>query len=107
MDQKISYMNDLEALPRKSGELVFHDDWEKRIFALVVALYEKGHFEWDEFKDLLIEQIRSSGETPEKPNLDKPGYYEFWLTNLEVILDRRNEQLKHRYKGRYYERQNT
>ena len=28
--------------------------------------------EWDEFKDLLIEQIRLSEETPEKPDLAKP-----------------------------------
>ncbi len=44
--------------------------------------------EWDEFKDLLIEQIRLSGETPEQPNLAKPGYYEFWIKNLEKLLER-------------------
>ena len=88
VDQKISNMNNIEALPRKSGELVFHDNWEKRIFAMVVALYQQGHFEWDEFKDLLIEQIRLSGETPEQPNLAKPGYYEFWIKNLEKLLER-------------------
>jgi len=88
VDQKISNMNNIEALPRKSGELVFHDNWEKRIFAMVVALYQQGHFEWNEFKDLLIEQIRLNGETPEKPDPAKPGYYEFWINNLEKILER-------------------
>ena len=43
VDQNISNMNNIEALPRKSGELVFHDNWEKRIFAMVVALYQQGH----------------------------------------------------------------
>ena len=92
VDQKISNMDAIEELPRKSGELVFHDNWEKRIFALVVALYEQGYFEWDEFKDLLIEQIKLSGETPGKPDLEKPGYYEFWIENLEMMLERRKEQ---------------
>ena len=95
-------MNHIEALPRKSGELVFHDDWEKRIFAMVVALYQKGHFEWDEFKDLLIEQIRLSGETPERPDLDKPGYYEFWIKNLEVILDRKKHNKENTVRGENY-----
>lgn len=88
VDQTISNMNNIEALPRKSGELVFHDNWEKRIFAMVVALHQQGHFEWNEFKDLLIEQIRLCGETPGKPDLAKPGYYEFWIKNLEKILER-------------------
>ena len=30
----------LAALPRKSGELVFRDDWERRAFALAVSLSE-------------------------------------------------------------------
>ena len=34
VDQKISNMNNIEALPRKSGELVFHDNWEKRILKM-------------------------------------------------------------------------
>ena len=89
VDRKISSMDDIEALPRMSGELLFHDNWEKRVFAMVVALYEQGHFDWDEFKDLLIEQIRLSGETPEKPDFKKPGYYEFWIKNLEIMLERR------------------
>ena len=89
VNQKISNMDNLEALPRQSGELVFYDNWEKRIFAMVVALHEEGLFEWDEFKLLLIEQIKLSGETPDRPNKDRPGYYEYWIDNLEIILDRK------------------
>ena len=91
VDQKIFYTTDVEGLPRKSGELVFHDNWEKRIFGMVVLLHQQGHFDWDEFKDLLIEQIRLTGETPEKPDLAKPGYYEFWIKNLEQILNRKKQ----------------
>ena len=36
--QDIAYMSGIEALPRRSGELSFHDEWERRVFALGVAL---------------------------------------------------------------------
>ena len=87
-NQKISNMENIEALPRKSGELVFHDEWEKRVFAMVVTLYEQGYFEWEEFKTMLIKQIKIDAETFEEPNLKGPSYYEYWIDNLELILDK-------------------
>ena len=85
-DPSVAEMPGPEALPRRSGELVFHDDWERRAFALAVALYEQGHYEWDEFREHLIASIAASGETPEFPNPDAPGYYEHWLESLERTL---------------------
>ncbi len=76
----------IEALPRKSGELVFHDDWERRAFAMAVALCEQGHYRWDEFREHLIAAIASVGETCENPKPDAPGYYEHWLAAFEKIL---------------------
>jgi hypothetical protein len=46
------------ALPRKSGEMVFHDEWERRAFAMAVSLAEQ----------------------PSR------GYYESWLVALEALL---------------------
>ncbi len=40
--KEVAYMSGSCALPRSSGELVFDDDWERRIFALGVALCEEG-----------------------------------------------------------------
>jgi nitrile hydratase accessory protein len=74
------------ALPRKSGELVFHEDWERRAFALAVALCEQGHFAWDEFREQLIDSIAASGERPGEPDPTAPGYYEHWLESLERTL---------------------
>jgi len=75
-----------EALPRRSGELVFHHDWERRAFALAVALCEQGQFAWDEFRAELIGAIAASGETAEAPDPGAPGYYEHWLASLERTL---------------------
>ena len=76
----------LAALPRKSGELVFHDDWERRAFALAVSLAEQGLFEWQEFQRQLIAAV---GEA-EHGDAQHPtrGYYESWLVSLERLLER-------------------
>ena len=77
-------MAGLCALPRNSGELVFHDDWERRAFAIAVSLAEQGHFEWREFQRRLMESIaRAEQDDPRNP---RRGYYESWLDSLEALL---------------------
>jgi nitrile hydratase accessory protein len=74
-------------LPRKSGELVFHDDWERRAFALAVSLAEQGLFEWSEFQQQLIAAVAEAERgDPQRPSR---GYYESWLVSLERLLARK------------------
>ena len=73
------------ALPRKSGELVFHDEWERRAFALAVSLAEQGLFPWHEFQRQLIAAVsEAEREDPQHPTR---GYYESWLVSLERLLE--------------------
>jgi len=76
-----------QALPRSSGELVFHDEWERRAFAMAVALCEQGHYPWEAFRDHLIAEINAVGGAPQLADADAPGYYEHWLASLEKVLD--------------------
>jgi nitrile hydratase accessory protein len=72
------------ALPRKSGELVFHDEWERRAFAIAVSLAEKGEYDWSDFQQSLI---RAVGEAEAGDPLNPSrGYYESWLAALEQLL---------------------
>jgi nitrile hydratase len=75
------------SLPRRSGELVFHDPWERRVFALAVSLSEQGYYVWDEFRDHLITEI-SAAEQAEKshPTGHPQPYYESWLAAFEKLL---------------------
>ncbi len=77
------------ALPRKSGEMVFHDEWERRAFAIAVSLAEQGRFEWSEFQQQLITFIAESEQGD--PRNPCRGYYESWLLALEALL--RGKQL--------------
>ncbi|MGB3484059.1 MAG: nitrile hydratase accessory protein [Mycobacterium sp.] len=63
--------------------LAFSEPWELRAFAIAVAAYHGGHYEWSEFQLSLIESIRNweAGDTREPWN-----YYERWLDALENVL---------------------
>ncbi len=85
-NETVADMVGASALPRRSGELVFHHDWERRAFALAVSLCERGIFEWDEFRAHLVAAIGAAGETPENPRPEAPGYFEHWLAAFEKTL---------------------
>lgn len=83
----IAEMAGAYALPRKSGEMVFHDDWERRAFAIAVSLADQGQFEWSEFQQQLITCIAEAEQgDPQNPSR---GYYESWLVSLETVLRRK------------------
>jgi nitrile hydratase accessory protein len=83
----IAEMAGTSALPRKSGEMVFHDEWERRAFAMAVSLAEQGQFEWRKFQQQLIESIAKAEQgDPKNPSR---GYYESWLASLEALLRRK------------------
>ena len=84
--EDISNMDGKAAIPRKSGEMVFHDEWERRAFAMAVALCENGHYEWSAFQAALIKEIDAANESPEHPDPSAPGYYEHWLASLERVI---------------------
>ena len=80
-DRQVADMAGPSALPRKNGELVFEDVWEGRAFGLATAMHEGRHFEWDEFRDRLIEQIAHGDREGEESS-----YYECWLDAFERLL---------------------
>jgi nitrile hydratase accessory protein len=69
-------LDDAIAPPRSNGEPVFEAPWESRVFGMVVSLHEAGAFAWDEFRDLLIEEIARDEQRP---------YYESWTAAFERL----------------------
>lgn len=75
------------ALPRKSGEMVFHDEWERRAFSMAVSLAEQGIYDWSEFQEQLIIAVAEAEQAdPKNPTR---GYYESWLVALEALLKKK------------------
>jgi nitrile hydratase accessory protein len=64
--------------------LLFNAPWESRLFGLTLTLHRAGVFAWDEFRDLLIEEIATWEHGPEpRPEW---SYYERWQAALERLL---------------------
>jgi nitrile hydratase accessory protein len=65
------------------GDRAFDEPWEVRAFAMAVAAYHSGQYEWSEFQLSLIDSIRkweAGGGT------EPWSYYEHWLEALETVL---------------------
>ncbi len=65
-----------------NGEPVFSEPWEAQAFSLVVGLHERGHFDWQEWADVLSGVIAEA-------SLDQP-YYQSWLEALDLIVARKS-----------------
>jgi len=64
-------------------ERFFEEPWELRAFAIAVAAYHEGHYEWSEFQLSLIDAIKRW----ENGSAGEPwSYYERWLEALENVL---------------------
>ena len=85
-DPRIADMTGAGALPRRSGELVFHEEWERRAFAMAVALNQDEAFDWEEFRRNLVSAIECSQQASQTAKRRPAGYYEQWLTALEKTL---------------------
>lgn len=63
---------------------VFAEPWQAQVFALAVALNERGLFTWSEWADELSCQVARPGAAP-----DGGDYYQHWLAALEALLARK------------------
>ena len=70
----------------RDGKLAFTAPWELRAFAIAVAAYNNGQYEWSEFQLSLIESIRQWEQSGQDPGREPWSYYEHWLTALETVL---------------------
>jgi nitrile hydratase len=62
-------------------EPVFHDEWERRVFALTIAMGATGAWNLDE--------SRFARESLAPPDYLSKTYYEIWLAGLERLMTQR------------------
>lgn len=63
---------------------VFQAPWEAQAFALVLALYERGMFSWNEWATVLHRTIYNAGDRSDADT--GKNYYQHWLTALETLV---------------------
>ncbi|HWO10990.1 MAG TPA: nitrile hydratase accessory protein [Polyangiaceae bacterium] len=82
-----SLLGSEEAPPRDNGALCFSHAWERRAFGLALALSKEGYFEWEQFREALIDSI---SRWEREHELDDPSwsYYHRWLDALMTVMAR-------------------
>lgn len=75
---------DTPLLPMDGDGPVFKAPWEAQAFALVLDLFDKGHFKWPEWVEQLSAEIAGARHRGEPDPGD--DYYQHWLTALEKIV---------------------
>ncbi|WP_410055132.1 nitrile hydratase accessory protein [Microvirga sp. Mcv34] len=72
-------------IPRgDDGAPVFREPWEAQAFAITLALYERGLFNWKEWAAALsaaIQHAQASGDCD-----DGSTYYRHWLSAIEQLV---------------------
>ena len=73
----------VETLIGTEEQRPFDEPWEVRAFAMAVAAYQAGQYEWSEFQLSLIDSIKKweAGDGSEPWS-----YYAHWLEALETVL---------------------
>ena len=78
-------MGDPDTPPRANGSLCFGQEWERSAFGMALALAKQGYFEWDDFRDELIAEIKT-WEEAHPDDRSSWNYYECWLSALEKAV---------------------
>ena len=73
-----------QGLPCGAEGPVFREPWEAQAFALVVALHQRGAFEWSEWAQYLAAAIRAAQQAGD-PDTGET-YYHHWLAALERLV---------------------
>jgi nitrile hydratase accessory protein len=74
-----------DVLPRRSGELTFEAEWEKRAFGLALGLVEQGRLGFDDFRWRVVSAI-GDWERAHEGQEESYRFYELWARALERIL---------------------
>ena len=76
--------NDAVSVPSNDEGAVFLAPWEAEAFALAVSLNERGVFTWNEWAEILGDEIRKA-QAAGDPDTGET-YYLHWLATLERIV---------------------
>ncbi len=71
-------MHGMGPVDPERNEPVFHEEWERRVFGLMIATFGGGHYNVDEF--------RHGIERMDPAHYLTTSYYEHWLHTVETLL---------------------
>lgn len=94
--QDIGGMQGLGHVPRAPDDPVFHEEWERRTFALMVSAFGGGAFNAGEFRHAVNERLDQSQYLT-------LSYYERWVRGIEMLLIEKGLITREELDARYAE----
>lgn len=79
-------LGQLDSPPRSNGKLLFNGEWERTVFGIALALSKQGHFEWEDFRNNLINTIAAWEQQVCEENT-RWDYYERYTMALIAMLE--------------------
>jgi hypothetical protein len=76
-------MHGLGPVNPETDEPIFHAEWERRMFAIMLATFPSGIFNVDEFRHAIERMAPADYLTT--------SYYEHWLHALETVMLEKNQ----------------
>ncbi len=71
-------MHGIGPIVREESEPVFHEEWERRMFAVMISTFGGGQFNVDQFRHAI--------ERMDPAHYLQSSYYEHWLESVETLL---------------------
>jgi nitrile hydratase beta subunit len=71
-------MHGMGPVAPEANEPVFHEEWQRRMFGLMIATFAGGNYNVDEF--------RHGIERMDPAEYLESSYYEHWLHTVETLL---------------------
>ena len=71
--------------PMENGEVVFEAPWQSRAFGMARAMSERGLFDWDEFREILIMEIEKAEVAMSQPD-EQYHYFDYFLAAMVRLL---------------------
>ena len=74
----------LPGIPADADGPVFREPWEAQAFAMALALHGRGLFSWNEWADMLADEIKRAQAAGDSDSGET--YYRHWLATLERLV---------------------
>jgi nitrile hydratase accessory protein len=75
---------EVPSIPRDTDGPVFREPWEAQVFAMALALHERGVFTWPQWAATLAAEIKRAQAAGDLDAGDT--YYHHWLNALERLV---------------------
>lgn len=78
-------LGQVDSPPKNDGKLYFSEEWQRTVFGMAMALAKEGHFEWEDFRQNLINAIAAWEENACASETTWDYYERYTIALIQVL----------------------